>query len=860
MISFNRRLFLIIWIVVLTAQACVLTNFFQESEEESAEEAEFISAPTVVPSHTPTELPVGVEIATQTVSPTAVPDPIVFMDVLPIDQGDGEVLLWAGGALASSNAGINGYHAKQALGKPNTLACGQFVTAWQPAEDETEAWIELYYNPYILPNEIQIAMSYQPTQISKVEVVTLDAKTITIFDREVNDFYQTEDCPIARVFWLPEVEVLISTVRITLARSVEEEWTQIDAVGVVGWIGDGPTEQVEIHDWFEDDGGDFYSPRYYTNKNSVNDLTFAGETLWTASDGGVVAWDLDSLNPTPFTFASGLPSNDMMAITYCDWEQGIIVAGGAGGIATLNKDWGDFFTPIENPDENLQMEVNALACDDQRQQIWVGSPGLLSRYNLATQRWTQFGESDGLPLAPISQIRVVGEDVWVAMRYEGVAVLRGGSHLIFYSIEDNDIPIDYVSALAQDAAGKIWIASTSGLLEFNGQTWKLRSSSEINGGHLSNKLMYIDGDGSGLLWIADELGNVCQFDPVSTTCLQTLLPPDDDMYLRGFHVDSQGRIALGDFPNRVWVRIADEWFSLRTRDQALGNAYHAIVYAPDGNLWLAGWYGLQYFKASQPDSPWVQMELPENGKPHALYVASDGLWIGHTHGARFLPYLSEDPLDLPLGEPGEAIPGEVTAITVDSAGRTYFGTRGGVSIWDGSRFEYEDLHFSDEVVSPYLNTMYVEGTTVWVGASTGLFKFEDGSLSGTWKAALHELKPFATSVEVIMGNPRGAGLLVAANNYLYQFDGERFELVLELPQPIRSAYATPYSLWLATMSSGYYAVPMDNFGIYWDLVSGGNNFSGYFDNQAFAMSDANTLWIAATLAGGLQRMTSTFGQ
>lgn len=103
-------------------------------------------------------------------------------------------------------------------------------------------------------------------------------------------------------------------------------------------------------------------------------------------------------------------------------------------------------------------------------------------------------------------------------------------------------------------------------------------------------------------------------------------------------------------------------------------------------------------------------------------------------------------------------------------------------------------------------------------------------------------------------------MLVAANNYLYQFDDDRFELVLELPSTIRSAYATPYSLWLATSTSGYYALPMDSFDIYWDSVTGGSNFSRYFDNQAFAMSDANTLWIAATLAGGLQRMTSTFGQ
>lgn len=217
--SINQRFLILVWLVLFTAQACVLTNFFQSPVDEPVPVVE----PTRAPTDAPTSPPVSPPTATPTVEPTAAPDPIEFIDILPIDLGDGQVLLWAGGAIASTSADTEAYHVQQALGKPNTHACGQFVTAWQPAEDETEAWIELYYAPFILPNEIQIAMSYRPTQISKVEVVTLDEETVTVFDREVNELYQTEDCPISRTFWLPEVEVLLSTVRITLARSVEEE-------------------------------------------------------------------------------------------------------------------------------------------------------------------------------------------------------------------------------------------------------------------------------------------------------------------------------------------------------------------------------------------------------------------------------------------------------------------------------------------------------------------------------------------------------------------------------------------------------------------------------------------------------------
>lgn len=678
--SFKQRLLILVWLVLFITQACILTNISSEPKPEPDPGL----APTCVMTQTATSLPADGPNVTLTPEGPAEPDLPEFIDVLPIELGDGQVLLWAGGATASSNAGNEAFHAKQALGKPNTLACGRFVTAWQPAQDETEAWLELYFSPYILPNEIQIKQSYLPTQLSKIEVVTLDEETITIFDREVDDLYQPDECPATRVLWLPEVDVLISTVRIMLERDMDEAWTQIDAVGVVGLIGDGPTEPMETTDWVDEGDEDFYAPRYYTNKNQINALAFSGEQLWTASDGGVVAWDLDALNPTPY---AAEPANVTRAIAYCDWEYGGIITGGVAGIAMLND---DTFSPIAHPGDEFLGAVTALACDPQREQIWVGYLGHLSHYDLATQSWTEFGESAGMPMDVVRQIKIIGQDVWVATAY-GVAVVRGGDQLTAYTPDNSDIPAQFVHAIAADKAGVLWMASSSGLIEFDGRDWTLWKSEMIDGGSLINMLMGIDGDDSGTLWIADTYGTLCQFDPAEKVCQQTVLPPDDEIVLVDFKMDAQGRIALGDFKNGVWFVLGDEWFPLRTRDQLLDNAINAIAYAPDGNLWLAGRGGVQYFPADQPSSPWQQMPLPENAQAQALFVASDGLWIGHTRGARFLPYLDQAPVDLPVGEPDSAIANAVTAVTVDQDGATYFGTSSGLSIWDGERFLYEDL-------------------------------------------------------------------------------------------------------------------------------------------------------------------------
>jgi ligand-binding sensor domain-containing protein len=848
----NRRFVIMVWLFLFTVQACKPSNIIQSPLTEPDPVLVSIPAPTETPPSTLVDIP--------TETPIIEPDIIEFIDLLPIDLGDGQVLLWAGGASASSSVGSEAYHAKQALGKPNTLACGRFVTAWQPAEDETEAWIELYYAPNILPNLIYIEQSYLPKQLSKIEVVTLDDETITVFDREVDDLYQPDECPATRALSLPDVEALISAVRITLEREDDEDWTQIDAVGVVGLIGDGLTEPMETDDWvadeYVDDDGDFYTPRYYSNRNQTNALTFAGDNLWTASDGGVVFWDLETLNPTTFIAA---PTNVIRAIANCDWDFGEIVIGGTAGIAML---YDDGFRPIEHPDDETLGPVTTLACDEALEQIWVGYLGHLSRYDLSTKSWTAFGESEGMPRDVVRQIKIIGQEVWVATAY-GVVVVRAGDQLTSYTPDNSDIPAKFVHAIAADRTGTLWMASSSGLLEFDRHSWTLWESSDIGGGALLNMLMDIDVDGSGTLWIADAYGTLCRFDAEEKRCKQTIQPPDDELVLGDFAVDVSGRMALGGYRTGTWFMLGDEWFKLSTCDQLVDNALNAIAYAPDGNLWLAGRGGVQYFPANNPAKPWQKLTLPQNAQADALYVASDGLWIGHTQGARFLPYLDQNTLNLPIGDAKTAIANSVTAITVDPSGRVYFGTSSGLSIWDGSRFQYEDLLTSEErsknTYPPRVNVLYVDGDIVWVGASNGLFEFVDGQLVTPWRDMLLELENNTASVGVLISSPDGIGLLVGAGRYLYRFEDGAFELALELPSEIRSMYAMPYALMLATAHSGLFSLPKDDFGIYWDWVSDGGGFARCFGSQAITMSDMHTLWIASC-EGGLQRTQALFNQ
>lgn len=855
--SINLRIFLFVWLVFFIAQACMLTQLIPSTAEMPAaieietQPAIDITLPTPTPQLT----------ATPKEASKPAPDGVEWMGVLPIEQGDDQVLLWAGGAVASSNAGEHGYHAKQALGKPNTLACGRFVTAWQPAENETEAWIELYFQPSILPDQLQIMQSYLPEQLSKIEVVTLDMETLIIFDHQVDEIYQPMECPAMRGFWLSEFKEPISSVRITLMRDIDEDWTQIDAVGVVGWIDEGPTEQMETVVWIEDEEEDFYAPRYYTQKNQINALSFVGGQLFTATEGGVVSWDTETLIPTTYTAAQGLPANATRAITICEGQETRVVAGGVQGIASMAIDWQEGFHPIAHPgDENLGA-VTALACDAERGQIWVGYQGHLSRYDMQTESWVEFGDQDGLPFDVVRQIKVIKGEVWLATAY-GVAVVRGGNRLSAYTPENSPIPSSYVHAIAVDRMGILWMASSNGLIEFNGQTWTLWESSDIAGEPLVNMMIGVAAEPSGNLWIADTFGIICQFDPVDRKCLQIIEPPENLSSMTAFIVDPQGRLALGDIKDGIRIFADAEWFLLRTSDQLLDNCIHSIAYAPDGNLWLTTRAGLQLFPANRPASSWHKVALPHNSQPNALFVASDGVWVGHTSGVRFFPFLSQEPIDFPLGDSETAIADIVTVINADQEGLVYFGTHG-LIIRDVNGFHYDDLLSNEarskNVYPPRVNAIYAEGDTVWVGASNGLYKFQHGRITASWSETLQSLTQSTASVGAISPAPDGKGLLVAVGRYLFRFHNSTFDRVLELDSEIRSLYELPYTLMIATANSGFYTLPWDGFGIYWDSVTVGSGFASQFGYQAFAMSDAHTLWIASC-EGGLQRIQALFGQ
>lgn len=147
--------------------------------------------------------------------------------------GPRTVSQWASTATASSEYTSNDYSAQQATGEPDALECGDSIHAWASLESGTVETITLYYNEPVQARQINIYMNYNPGTITSVSLLTPDGSPVEIPDSASTD----TTCPgvftldISRDFG---DEFFTNGVQIEIDQSSIDDWTEIDAVELVG--------------------------------------------------------------------------------------------------------------------------------------------------------------------------------------------------------------------------------------------------------------------------------------------------------------------------------------------------------------------------------------------------------------------------------------------------------------------------------------------------------------------------------------------------------------------------------------------------------------------------------------------------
>lgn len=146
---------------------------------------------------------------------------------------DGYLRQWAIDAEASSEYLDTSWNALQAIGEPDVQACGDDSLAWASEYSDGVDYLELTYATPVIPYEITVVQSYNPSQVIDITGITESGDEYTIWQGspEVID-----TCPDWMVITIePDSAIYINKLRITVDQSVLGlGWDEIDAVELVG--------------------------------------------------------------------------------------------------------------------------------------------------------------------------------------------------------------------------------------------------------------------------------------------------------------------------------------------------------------------------------------------------------------------------------------------------------------------------------------------------------------------------------------------------------------------------------------------------------------------------------------------------
>jgi signal transduction histidine kinase/ligand-binding sensor domain-containing protein/CheY-like chemotaxis protein/HPt (histidine-containing phosphotransfer) domain-containing protein len=536
---------------------------------------------------------------------------------------------------------------------------------------------------------------------------------------------------------------------------------------------------------------DGYSVHVYRRERG-NPYALASDYIWTVAEdahgdlwlatvgGGVARWDRSSDRFQQFRHDPAKPdslASDNVRTLLIDAD-GHVWAGtlDGHGLDVLDPRTGTarHFRHREGDPHSLPADAVFALYRDHSGRIWVGSDGGLSRYDPANANFQNYGPgADGTGLSD-AQVRAISEDqtgaLWIGTHHGGLDRLEPGSgHVSYFRHEAGNprsLSHDYVSAILEDNAQRLWVATADGLDLFDPASGGFVRYGNDAGNPQSlrdSNVMTLYQDQGGVLWVGTRSGGLSHWNPNSWLLGHYYSAAFRDVEAMSFADDGAGRVWVGtagaglieiDARSGQERRYGTHSDPVRLSDDRV----MALLFDRSGGLWagtMSG--GLDRIElASGKVTVWRSSAadvhtLPADGVM-TLYQDRRGMiWAGTFGGG----LASLDPLSgvvtrYPFGSDAadELSDSRASAIAEDSLGNLWVGTvGGGLNLLDRSsgrfyhfrRDDRDAASLSDDAVY----ALHVDRTgAVWVGTGAGL---EQVIGSSAQPRAIH-FRDFAASV------------------------------------------------------------------------------------------------------------------
>jgi ligand-binding sensor domain-containing protein len=288
-----------------------------------------------------------------------------------------------------------------------------------------------------------------------------------------------------------------------------------------------------------------------------------------------------------------------------------------------------------------------------------------------------------------------------------------------------------------------WFLTEKGIVSFDGKVWSLHDKNRKVPAENLKDIAYDFSSYGPELWIATPQGASVASLPVDARTGATTYYTENSAILS----DNVLSVAVGKGSLR-WFGT-DKGISGFRNKKWLTNSYQrkypegifkdfpitSLATSPDGDSLYVGTEGagvtrvyrnkVDAISGASEYAQWGPIEMPSD-KVYSICIAQDGTqWFGTDMGvAKHTGYITLENWKVYNTQNG-LINNFVQAITIDNQGRLWFGTQGGISVFDGttwSSFTINDGLNSNNILSITVD----KNNIVWMGTDNGVISFTNG--------------------------------------------------------------------------------------------------------------------------------------
>jgi len=410
-----------------------------------------------------------------------------------------------------------------------------------------------------------------------------------------------------------------------------------------------------------------------------------------------------------------------------------------------------------NVEDGLAQSQVLSICQDRNGNVWFGTnSGGVSKYD--GNKFISLTENDSLVNNVVFSITEITNGKLLFGTNGGLSIYNGRTFTNY--TEKNGLPHNRVFKIIQDQKGTIWIGTGKGVCQ-------LQNSIIIpfTGDTLLNnaKIFTIYADKAGNIWFGTIGDGVIRYNPGSSKFTQlTEANGLSNNFVRSINEDIQGSIYIGTNTGICKVNSQGSIEKVNIPKQE-NIAFTDIVTDNKNNLWMATNEGIYKYNGFICKNYREKNGLASNNLYCAFQDREGNFWFGTTGsgvskfaGETFISYSTKDSLPsdyincifqdsrnnmwlgvkdngvckmqnnkitnyrMEVKNRGNSIrDNEVQTICEDNSGRLYFGTKDGLSIFNGETF----LNYSVETGLPS-NSIYSSikdfSGTIWLGTANGL--------------------------------------------------------------------------------------------------------------------------------------------